>query len=113
MISGARKLGVVARVAARQAGQIRWTTARAAWSAARITFEHFARVLRLLWLEITGVFFLFFALAGSVAAWRGYQRWQAGRMGPGKMALALCFAMVFAWFGITSFWRAGHKGSAR
>jgi len=117
-ISGARKLGVVARVAARQAGQMRWNqsawkTLRAAWSGARITLEHFARVLRLLWLQIVGVFFLFFAAAGAVAARREYLHWQAGTVGPGKMARAVGFALVFVWFGVTSFWRAGRKSSAR
>ncbi len=106
-ISTARKLGIVGRVAARQAGQSRWL--RAGWSAARITLQHFGRVLHLLWLEITGVFFLFFALAGSVAFRREYLAWQAGRIGPGRAILAGCFALVFLWFGLSSFWRARRR----
>ncbi len=82
---------------------------RAGYSALRITAEHFGRVLHLLWLQITGVFFLFFALAGSAAAWKEYRAWSAGKIGPGRMALALAFAVVFAWFGVSSFWRAGRK----
>ena len=74
-ISTARKLGIFGRVAARQAGQSRWL--RAGYSAAQITLRHFGRVLHLLWLEITGVFFLFFALAGGLACWREYLKWQA------------------------------------
>ena len=106
-ISTARKLGLFGRVAARQAGQSRWL--RAGWSAAKITFKRFGRVLHLLWLEITGVFFLFFAFAGGVACWREYQVWQAGKIGPGRMALAGCFALLFLWFGASSFWRARRK----
>jgi hypothetical protein len=106
-ISTARKLGIFGRVAARQAGQSRWL--RAGYSALRITFEHFGRVLHLLWLEIAGVFFLFFALAGGLAFWREYQGWQAGKIGPGKAVLAGCFALVFFWFGVSSFWRARRK----
>ena len=106
-ISTLQKAGIISRVAGRQLGRSRWL--RAGFSAARITLEHFGRVLRLLWLQIAGVFFLFFALAGSVAAWREYGRWQAGKMGPGRMILALCFALVFAWYGVSSFWRAGRK----
>jgi hypothetical protein len=94
-------------VAARQAGQSRWL--RAGYSAARIMFQHFGHVLHLLWLEITGVFFLFFALAGGLAFWREYQAWQAGKIGPGKAALAAGFALVFLWFGASSFWRTRRK----
>jgi hypothetical protein len=107
-ISTARKLGIVGRVAGRvavrQAGQSRWL--RAGWSAARVTLQHFGRVLRLLWLEITGVFFLFFALAGALGARREYLAWQAGKIGPGRMLLAACFALAFLWFGVSSFYRA-------
>ena len=91
-------------MAARQAGQSRWL--RAAYSASRITFQHFGRVLHLLWLEITGVFFLFFALAGGLAFRREFQAWQAGKIGPGRTVLAFCFAAVFLWFGVSSFYRA-------
>jgi hypothetical protein len=102
-ISTARKLGILGRVAAAHAGQSRWL--RAGYSAARITFQHFGRALHLLWLEIAGVFFLFFALAGGLACRREYQAWQAGKIGPGKAVLAAGFALVFLWFGVSSFWR--------
>ena len=94
-------------MAARQAGQSRWL--RASYSAARITLQHFGRVLHLLWLEITGVFFLFFGLAGAVAFRREFQAWQAGKIGPGKAALAAAFTLVFFWFGVSSFWRAKRR----
>ena len=106
-ISTVRKLGIFGRVAARQAGQVRWL--RAGYSAARITFRHFGHVLHLLWLEIAGVFFLFFALAGGLAFWREYQKWQAGKIGPGRAVLAASFALVFLWFGVSSFWRARRR----
>jgi hypothetical protein len=110
-ISTARKLGIFGRVAARQAGQSRWL--RAGYSALQITSRHFGRVFHLLWLQITGVFFLFFALAGGLACWREYQAWQAGKIGPGKMVLAACFALVFLWFGVSSFWRAQRRSGDR
>jgi len=110
-ISTARKLSVVGRiagrVATRQAGQNRWL--RAGWSALRVSFGHFGRVLHLLWLQIAGVFFLFFALVGALALRREYHAWHAGQIGPGKMILAACFALVFFWFGVTSFLRAKRK----
>jgi hypothetical protein len=107
-ISTARKLGIFGRVAARQAGQSRWL--RAGWSATQITLRHFSRVLHLLWLQITGVFFLFFALAGGIACWREYLKWHAGAIGAGRMILAGCFAVVFLWFGLSSFWQAQARG---
>ncbi|HEX9118918.1 MAG TPA: hypothetical protein VF840_00110 [Terriglobales bacterium] len=110
-LSTARKLGIFGRIAARQAGQSRWL--RAGYSALQITFRHFGRVVHLLWLQITGVFFLFFALAGGLACWREYQAWQAGKIGPGKMVLAACFALVFLWFGVSSFWRAKRRSGDR
>ena len=106
-ISTARKLSIIGRVAARRAGYNRWL--RAGWSALRVTLGHTGRILHLLWLEIAGVFFLFFALVGCLAFRREYHAWQAGHIGPGKMILAACFALVFFWFGVTSFWRAKRK----
>jgi hypothetical protein len=110
-ISTPRKIGLIGRVAARQAGQNRLV--RAGWHAIRTTASHFGRVLHLLFLQITGVFFIFFAAAGATAAWKQYQSWHAGRVGPGKMYLAIVFAAVFAWFGVSSFWRASHRASGR
>jgi hypothetical protein len=110
-LSTARKLGIFGRVAARQAGQNRWL--RAGYSALQVTSRHLGRVFHLLWLQITGVFFLFFALAGGLACWREYQAWQTGKIGPAKMALAACFAIVFLWFGVSSFWRAQRRSGHR
>ena len=106
-ISTVRKLGIFGRVAARQAGQSRWL--RAGYSAAQITLRHFSRIAHLLWLQITGVFFLFFALVGGLACRREFLQWQAGKIGPGKMVLAACFALLFLWFGVSSFYRAQRR----
>jgi hypothetical protein len=109
-ISTARKLGIFGRVAARQAGQNRWL--RAGYSALRVTSRHLGRVVHLLWLQIAGVFFLFFALAGGLACRREYLQWQAGKIGPGKMVLAACFALLFLWFGVSSFYRAQRRSGS-
>ena len=107
-ISTARKLGILGRVAARQAGGNR--IVRAGWGALRTTAGHVGRVLHLLFLEIAGVFFLAFAAGGGIAAWREYHKWSAGQIGPEKMLLAMAFSGLFLWFGVSSFWRAGAKG---
>ena len=85
----------------RQAGRNRLV--RAAWSAARTTVGSFVRVVHLLWLQVTGVFFLAFAAAGATAWWHEYRLhgWMFG-----KTLLACGFTLLFAWFGVSSFWRA-------
>ncbi len=67
------------------------------------------RAAHVLWLQITGVFFVFFGLAGGIAFWKEYRAWEAHRAGPQRAVLALCFGLMFTWFGVTSFVRARRK----
>ncbi len=67
------------------------------------------RVAQILWLQITGVFFVFFALVTGIACWKEYQGWTTGKIGPGRAILALVVCGMFAWFGLSSFWRASRK----
>ena len=92
-------------MAARQAGETRLV--RAGMGALRTTLAHSGRVLHLLFLQVSGVFFLAFAAAGFIAAWREWRKWSLGQIGPGKMLLAVAFAALFSWFAVSSFWRAG------
>jgi hypothetical protein len=77
-------------------------------AAAKVTLASLSRVGHLLWLEITGLFFTTFALIGGLAAWHDYAKHKALS---GRVALALCFMVVFAWFGVSSFCRARRKAS--
>lgn len=110
-VSTARKVSIAARVAARitsqRAGKSRLATA--AWSGLRVAARSVGRVLGILWLEVTGFVFLVLAFIGGVALSREYARYEAGAIGPGKVILAVCFTLMFAWFGVTSFWRARRK----
>jgi hypothetical protein len=81
----------------------------AAWSAVRTTARSFAHVLHLLWLEVTGVIFLIMALSFGGATVKEYGKYHAGQVGPGRFGAALLFAVTFAWFGLTSFWRVRRK----
>ena len=105
--STGQKLAAVGRVAVRQAGESRWGRAIAA--GARATLGSFARVLRLLFLEIVGFLFLAIALIGAFAAVREFRAWSVGRIGPGKLVAATLFCVVFGYFGVSSFWRAWKK----
>ena len=107
-VSTARKLGVVARVAAQQAKRSRMV--RAATSAVSTTARAFGRVLHQLWLEVTGLVFLVMACSGGIASAHEYAKYQAGRVGVGRVVVAICFTLTFAWFGVSSFWRVRQKG---
>ena len=107
-VSTARKIGVVARVATQQARRSR--TVRAATQAAAATGRAFGRVLHQLWLEVTGVIFLIMALSFAGAAAKEYGKYHSGQVGPGRVAVAVCFTVTFAWFGVSSFWKVKKKG---
>ena len=103
-LSTTRKIGILGRIAARQVRGTR--IGQAAWQAALTTASSFLRVARLLWLQITGLFFLAFSTFGASAAWNEYHKYEAGKAGPEKALLAGGFSLLFLWFGISSFWRA-------
>jgi hypothetical protein len=101
---------VVARVAAQQAG--RYRAVRAARSAVSTTARAFGRVLHQLWLEVTGLVFLLMAASGGAALAHEYAKYQAGKAGFGRVAVAICFTVTFAWFGVSSFWKVRQKGKS-
>jgi hypothetical protein len=106
-LSAGRKLGIAARVATRVVAQHarRTRTFGAVAKATRATASHFGRVLGQLWLEVTGFVFLALAGIGVIAIFREYAQYHAGQAAPGRVALAVCFAGLFGWFGVSSFWR--------
>jgi hypothetical protein len=107
-LSTARKLSILARVAANSAGRNR--TMGAAMKAARITGNHVARVMQLLWLEVTGFVFLAIGAVAGIAIFREYHRYQAGQVSINRVVLAVAIAAMFTWFGVSSFWRVKKKG---
>jgi lysylphosphatidylglycerol synthetase-like protein (DUF2156 family) len=106
-VSTARKIGIAARIAARQAGKNR--TLGAVWRGMKVTASSFARVLGILWLEVTGFVFLSLSVIGGLALVREYAKYEAGKTGAARVVVAVCFTLTFAWFGITSFLRARRK----
>ncbi|MBZ5705134.1 MAG: hypothetical protein LAN63_07255 [Acidobacteriia bacterium] len=107
-LTTARKVGIVARVAAQQLGRSRHVGA--VLQAGRATAAHLGRVLGQLWLEVTGFVFLSLAGIGAVALVRECILYQAGKTTVGRVILAVCFTAVFGWFGVSSFWRVRKKG---
>jgi hypothetical protein len=108
-ISTWRKVGIVARVAGQQAGRSRIFSAF--MGAARATARSFGNVLHQLWLELTGVIFLMMALSFTGASFREYGKYHAGQVGVASVAVTVCCAVTFAWFGVSSFWRVRKKRS--
>ena len=95
------------RVAGRKTGENRWV--RAFYRGGSVTLRNISRVLHVLWLEVAGLFFLVLALVGAGAAVREYHRHAAGTGSEGKMILASMFALLFAYFGVSSFWRSRRR----
>ena len=109
-LSTARKLSLLARLALRQAQQTRsWG---AFLHAGRITATHVGRILHQLWLEVTGFVFLVLAGIGGVALFREYTQYQGGKANPSRIVAAICFTVMFAWFGVNSFWKTRKKDKA-
>lgn len=65
----------------------------------------FAHASRMLWLEVTGLFFGLFALFFTVNLWRFHEDWMAGPNHKRFLLYALC-AIVFCYFTVSSFARA-------
>lgn len=107
-VSGWQKIGVVARVAGKQAGRNR--TISAARRAIGTTLGTLGRVAHQLWLEVMGTVFLVMAAFGAFGFFREYAKFHAGQASAGHLVAAVAFTLTFGWFGISSFGRAYRKG---
>jgi hypothetical protein len=77
----------------------------------RSIWRPFAKASRVLWLEITGLFFAIFALFFGSNLWRLRAGWQQGPTHREFVLYALCTA-IFLYFTVSSFVRASrHKKS--
>jgi hypothetical protein len=105
-----RNLGIATRVAANQVK--RSQGANALWSGIRAWAAHIGHVLHQLWLEVTGFIFLAIAGIGAIGIVREYVKYEAGKSTYGRIGMAVCFTLLFTWFGLTSFWRLRRKMAA-
>jgi hypothetical protein len=110
-VSAFRKFGVAARVAGKMAGQqaVRNRTLSAVMGAVRTTARSFGRAAHQLWLEMMGLLFLIMALSFAAATVKEYGKFHAGGGGGDRLAIAIGCTITFAWFGLSSFWRAWRK----
>ena len=105
-VSTGRKVGIAARILAEHAGSSRWLGA--ARSGLNAVVRSWTKVLHVLWLEVTGFFFLAIAAIGGLAMARAWGQYKAGLLPANRLIVAGIFLLLFAYFGISSFWRA-HK----
>lgn len=101
------KAGIVTRIARQQVRRSR--TFIAVSGAVRNMMRSTGHVLHLLWLEVTGTMFLAMAAFFAIAGIREYLKYVAGRAAPGRVVIAVCFTLTFAWFGLSSFWKVRRK----
>lgn len=76
-------------------------------------WKPFARLSGVLWLEFTGVFFALFAFTAGIEVWR--RRWdlRLGTHAPRAGWFAVAMLLVFGYFAVSSFVKAGQRGRRR
>ncbi len=84
--------------------------ARAGMAFGRNFLSSIARVLHILWLQITGCFFALFAVVCGSAAFREYRDYTGGKTPLNHVLLIGAVAATFAYFAITSFLHARRRG---
>jgi hypothetical protein len=103
--------GVATRVAGQQVRRSR--TFNAVMTGVRTTARSLGHTLRQLWLEVTGTVFLTMAALGSFAVVREYRKYEVGQATAIRIVLIVCFTLMFAWFGVSSFWRVRRSSKQR
>ena len=105
------RLGLAAqalgRIAWRGASKNRWL--RAGLSAVEATIRSSSRVFHHLFLQMIGVVFCLFALGFAARMPRVYREHLTGHYGAERVWLLAALTILFAWFGLSSFWRAGRR----
>jgi len=94
-------------MAGEKASGNRWL--RASYRGASSIFHSFGHVVSVLWHQFKGVFFLAFATIGALACIREYRNYAAGKVGLGRVILVAGFALLFGYFALSNFIRAGRR----
>jgi hypothetical protein len=105
--SGSDKFRAFSRVVGRQAGQSRWS--RATYRGASSFWQSVSRVIRVLWHEVTGFFFFVFGGILALTAVREYRHYAAGQTTASRPILAAALSLMFLYFAMSAFRRAGKK----
>ena len=92
----------------REAAQTARRVGRAAQQGAGGFFRSFRRAGGIVWLQVTGSFFLLPVLAFSPTLWRKRMSWAQGTDHRTFVSSAVVVT-IFFYLGVSSFWRAGRK----
>jgi hypothetical protein len=68
----------------------------------------FTRVGGILWLELTGAFYLLFALAFAGVLWKQHALWAQGK-DHAKLLAEAAVMLLFLYLGVSAFWRASRR----
>ena len=117
-IAGQRMAAGASESAGQSAGQAHAATRAAGKAAAVATkgaarglggfLRPFGRVGGIIWLEVTGVFFLLFAVVFARALWM-YRASYAQGPDHQKFLVSIPLVLVFLYLSVSAFWRARHK----
>jgi hypothetical protein len=102
--AAAAKPPLISAAGAQIAGQV----TRNATRGLRGFLRPFQRVGGILWLEITGSFYLLFSAVFAGYLWKQRLVWAAGQDHP-KLIAEAAVAVVFLYLGLSAFWRAGRR----
>ena len=94
------------------AGQVAGRASRGVAKGVGGFLRPFGRVGGILWLEVTGVFFLLPVLVFAPRMWQTRASWEHGPDHRTFVASAIV-VVVFLYLGITSFWRAHRRSAAQ
>jgi hypothetical protein len=99
-----------ARTAGQISGQVSARTGRGVAQGVGGFLRPFRRVGGILWLEVTGVFFLLPVIVFAPAVWRTRLSWAHGPDHRTFVA-AVIVVLVFLYLGVSSFWRANRRSA--
>ena len=80
-------------------------------SGASAFFSSIMAVLHVLFLEVSGIIFLFFSVAIVGEFFREYKKYEMHQVGVHRVILAGAVSTMFLYFGLSSFWRARRRRS--
>jgi hypothetical protein len=100
--------GAQTRATVQNAGRVATQTGRSVSKGIGGFLRPFRRVGGILWLEVTGVFFLLPVIVFGPNLWRYRASWLHG---PDHRAIIISaiIVVVFLYLGVSSFWRAQHR----
>ena len=100
---------LVGRELSKAVGRNRWWSGFKAGS--KSFFGSLGPILHTLFLEVTGVLFLFLTAMFVMGFVREYNKYATGQGSVFRLVVVGFFGLLLVWYGLTSFWRARRRRS--